>query len=535
MDLVNVALQVIAIIAIIAVGAFIIVFLSDLLISIIDDHQGIFFRKGAGKKEDYNKYYDNQNSLGHQTQQGTELDFEHDFAVLGAPAPAKTREPRSNSNVDMEAARREQEMLEKANKLFGEDKKEELEQTDEEKAQQERLAKLEDRNKELEEELKAKEKALSEETVEATEDELKDHTTSVFEEDLFAEEKKEEIKKAKKEEPVEEADLEQYEELIKDINKKALASITGDSGEELKVEEKIITEEKVTSKQTMKFAIPDDEEEIEEKQSEKQVKEQIEEAVEEIKEAKTEIKTTSTEFTKEIKEIASEIEEKIDKSQDIEAETEAVKEEFVNATKELAKEIAKLKSELESERKENDKLEEVIKIEKIEIRDTNYVKGLNDDAETFYISRLDVLRDRLKVAKKELRICKREYVPLDKIRRTLGRDQRKLRIKEAQVAKQKVQLFGVNNHDIDPVKQAELEQDIDMLEGLKLSVQHCEDVMRTNVNRLPALEKTNKILTTNVNNLIKDIKRLELKLKDDPNTGGNNGGDNDGDDTGDDD
>ncbi len=285
----------------------------------------------------------------------------------------------------------------------------------------------------------------------------------------------------------------------------------------------------------MKFAIPDDEEEIEEKQSEKQVKEQIEEAVEEIKEAKTEIKTTSTEFTKEIKEIASEIEEKIDKSQDIEAETEAVKEEFVNATKELAKEIAKLKSELESERKENDKLEEVIKIEKIEIRDTNYVKGLNDDAETFYISRLDVLRDRLKVAKKELRICKREYVPLDKIRRTLGRDQRKLRIKEAQVAKQKVQLFGVNNHDIDPVKQAELEQDIDMLEGLKLSVQHCEDVMRTNVNRLPALEKTNKILTTNVNNLIKDIKRLELKLKDDPNTGGNNGGDNDGDDTGDDD
>ena len=57
MDLLNVALQIVAIIAIIAVGAFIIVFLSDLLISVIDDHKGIFFRRGKSKDTDYNDSY----------------------------------------------------------------------------------------------------------------------------------------------------------------------------------------------------------------------------------------------------------------------------------------------------------------------------------------------------------------------------------------------------------------------------------------------------------------------------------------------
>ena len=37
-----------------------------------------------------------------------------------------------------------------------------------------------------------------------------------------------------------------------------------------------------------------------------------------------------------------------------------------------------------------------------------------------------------------------------------------------------------------------------MLEGLKLSVQHCEEVMRENADRYPILEQTNTILTNNI-------------------------------------
>ena len=92
--------------------------------------------------------------------------------------------------------------------------------------------------------------------------------------------------------------------------------------------------------------------------------------------------------------------------------------------------------------------------------------------------------DRLKSTEKEFKQCKKEYIPLRKVWTTHEKDEKKLRRKEALVARQKVLLYGVNNYaDIDEEKAKKLAEDLDLLDGLKLSVQHCEEVMKNNEER----------------------------------------------------
>lgn len=127
-----------------------------------------------------------------------------------------------------------------------------------------------------------------------------------------------------------------------------------------------------------------------------------------------------------------------------------------------------------------------------------------------YEARLETLKDRLAANEKELRKVKKEYIPLRKVSKTLESDERKLRRKEAIVAKQKVVLYGVNNiADIDEEKAKKLSEELDLLEGLKLSVQHCEEVMTANKDRYPILENTFNILTANNETLKADIKETE--------------------------
>ena len=133
-------------------------------------------------------------------------------------------------------------------------------------------------------------------------------------------------------------------------------------------------------------------------------------------------------------------------------------------------------------------------------------------------------QERLKENEKELRKCKKEYIPLRRVKRTLESDEKKLRRKEALVAKQKVVLYGVNNYaDIDEEKAKKLEEDLDLLEGLKLSVQHCEEVMQKNSERYPLLEKIFNLLTSQNAEIKEDIKNLQeaidsLKNSDDDTT-----------------
>ena len=97
---------------------------------------------------------------------------------------------------------------------------------------------------------------------------------------------------------------------------------------------------------------------------------------------------------------------------------------------------------------------------------------------------------------------------------TLENDKKKLRRKEAIVAKQKVVLYGVNNYvDIDEEKAKKLSEELDLLEGLRLSVQHCEEVMQKNKDRFPILERTNKFLIKSNVELKEDILNLEKQIE----------------------
>ncbi|MBP3431276.1 MAG: hypothetical protein J6K39_00215 [Clostridia bacterium] len=120
--------------------------------------------------------------------------------------------------------------------------------------------------------------------------------------------------------------------------------------------------------------------------------------------------------------------------------------------------------------------------------------------------RLAATEEKLKATEKEFKQCKKEYMPLHKVWVAHEKDERKLRRKEALVAKQKVLLYGVNNYaDIDEEKAKKLAEDLGLLDGLKLSVQHCEEVMKKNEERYPLLERMYKVLAARNEELKKDI------------------------------
>lgn len=131
-----------------------------------------------------------------------------------------------------------------------------------------------------------------------------------------------------------------------------------------------------------------------------------------------------------------------------------------------------------------------------------------------YENRIEVLKIRLKANEKELKVNKKEFIPLRRVRKNLDNDKKKLRRREALVAKQKVMLYGVNNiAEIDEEKAKKLAQDLDLLDGLKISVQHCEEVMEANKERYPILETTYRILTTVSQDLKDDIAECETNIK----------------------
>lgn len=124
----------------------------------------------------------------------------------------------------------------------------------------------------------------------------------------------------------------------------------------------------------------------------------------------------------------------------------------------------------------------------------------------YYENRLAELEAELKDVEKELRAVNREFNPLKRIKKTLERDIVKLRRKEAIVAKQKVRIYGVNNaEDIESDKVKKLEEEVEVLNNLKDSVQHCESVLKQNKDRYPVLERSNRMLTRHVNTLKQDI------------------------------
>ena len=128
-------------------------------------------------------------------------------------------------------------------------------------------------------------------------------------------------------------------------------------------------------------------------------------------------------------------------------------------------------------------------------------------------ARLADAEEKLKANEKELKQCKKDYVPLNKVWRTYEKDFKKLQRKEALVAKQQVVLYGVNNYaDIDEEKAKKLAEDLDLLDGLKLSVQHCEEVMAKNEDRYPLLKRMYEVLKRQNTDLKDEIKYLQEQI-----------------------
>ncbi len=205
-------------------------------------------------------------------------------------------------------------------------------------------------------------------------------------------------------------------------------------------------------------------------------------------------------------------------SEEEETETVDVDEEKVEE-EEVAAEPDVTAEELEAARRE---------LEEVKARNANLIAELNSAkadmvvkqggkevllSEEDYIARLAEQEESLKLNEKELRACKKEYMPLRRVKRTLENDEKKLRRKEALVAKQKVVLYGVNNYsDIDEEKAKKLAEDLDLLDGLKLSVEHCQEVMNKNEDRYPLLEKMYNILTAQNEELKASIARTKEEL-----------------------
>lgn len=241
----------------------------------------------------------------------------------------------------------------------------------------------------------------------------------------------------------------------------------------------------------------DEEEEAEEQETEEEPvsEQQAEEASDEVE-------------TEEVEEVAIPDPEPIEEAQ---AEEEVEEEPQVDALEEEKKALieerekyAAMVKELEQAKQELAEAKAEIKAEQEAVPApviTNGVLSLDELKE-----RLADAEERLKATDKEFKQCKKEYIPLRKVWNTHEKDERKLRRKEALVAKQKVILYGVNNYaDIDEEKAKKLAEDLDLLDGLKLSVQHCEEVMKKNAERYPLLEKMYNVLKERNDELKNDI------------------------------
>ena len=131
----------------------------------------------------------------------------------------------------------------------------------------------------------------------------------------------------------------------------------------------------------------------------------------------------------------------------------------------------------------------------------------------YYESRLEVLQKELKDVQAEFKANKKDFVPLQKVYKTFEKDEAKLRRQEAIVAKQQINLHGVNKNKISDEKKAKLEENTKKLKELKESVYSCKLVIEQNKDRYPILEKNNQLLQKQITRLTEDIASVNEALK----------------------
>ena len=132
----------------------------------------------------------------------------------------------------------------------------------------------------------------------------------------------------------------------------------------------------------------------------------------------------------------------------------------------------------------------------------------------YYENRLEVLEQELKEVQAELKQNKKDFGPLQKVYKTYEKDEAKLRRQEAIVAKQQININGVNRKSkISEEKKAKLDESAKQLKQLKESVYNCKQIIEQNKDRYPMLEKNNKLLTKQLKRLEEDIESVKEALK----------------------
>jgi len=421
-DFVSVLFNVLGIIGLICLGTFIIVVLADLLISIIDGSNGIFFKrkKSDGEQERYEE---------------------------PVRQPKMLQEPERVVEI-----KEEKPLEEQLEELSNEGKVD--------------FAKAEEEERELRSKLALNNNGTmeEEEDKQPTQEEVKDQLAKFFEEeedeDLFENEDEED-----------EDYFDEYKDIIDEITNTSIEE-EAEGIADVDVDE-VVFEEPVD--QEIEVQLPTLEE----------IKEEVEEDVteQERMELEAEIARLKEELEKGRKELEETRKEAMYKTAMLEGEKEKLAEELRLAKEEQAAAAA-------------------VKVE----------PGLLSEEE--YVTRIEMLRERLRENEKQLRANKKEFKPLERVSKTLERDRQKLRRREAIVAKQKVMLYGVNNYvDIDEEKAKKLTEDLDLLDGLRLSVQHCEEVMEANKDRYPILEQTYRILSETNKQITEDLQEAEEGLR----------------------
>ena len=236
--------------------------------------------------------------------------------------------------------------------------------------------------------------------------------------------------------------------------------------------------------------------------------EETEQETEETAEAEEEVEDEDVDDNDEVEEV---------EEQEDEADEEVEEDEVPEDNHE--EEIARLEAEKEELLREKERYEQMCK--ELEEAKQKLLETVQPEIVQVPVSSLDDLKARLADAEEKLRAnekdfkqCKKDFIPLNKVWKTHENDEKKLRRKEALVAKQKVVLYGVNNYaDIDEEKAKKLAEDLDLLDGLKLSVQHCEEVMAKNAERYPLLKRMYEVLKRQNTELKDEIKSLRAEIE----------------------
>ncbi len=430
-------LSVLGVIGIVAVASFIIVFLSDLFISIIDGSNGIFFKRHGRKYADDEKNSNKRPKLLEKPHDALpQPNDSSDGRVFNKQVEDVFEDDLEQDGVDLDKARQE-EILANTDNAFVQKTDYINQNLSQDEEIQQQIA--EERRKALEElnRIEEEKKALEEKAFEQIEEERRKR----IEAEMLAEEEKNKR-----------LELEKAEEDRQKQNEEQLAS-----EEENKINEFI--DEVANS------------------------------TLDEINQNDNVVEVSQDTQSSQN-----------DESDKLESEREA----FEQREAELIKQIEELKQQIDESNKTIKDLEE---------KASEEVVPMPSESREELEARLEVLKQRLKENEKELSANRKEYIPLRRINNTLESGRKKLRRKEAIVANQKRILYGVNNYvDIDEEKAEKLSEELDLLEGLKLSIQHCEEVMQKNKDRYPILERVNQFLVKSQSQIKADIAEIEQKI-----------------------